>query len=118
MTRMAYMSRRFSNLIIVSNATSVILYATGTLLKHKSDNQTDTRELIVKMELPFEIESTSVYIIVLIIQFVHQTSTASMASVLNSLLIIFVSMSVYFFLLFSNVSGKYNNYDVILKTKV
>lgn len=91
MTRVAYISRRFSNFIIVSHAVSVFLYATGTLLRHRNDNQTDTRELILKMELPFAIESTSVYVAVLVTQFVHQTSAASMAGVMNSLLIILVS---------------------------
>lgn len=91
MTRIAYISRCFSNFIIISCAASVFLYATGTLLKQKGDNQTDTRELILKMELPFAIESTSVYVAVLVTQFVHQTSAASMAGVLDSLLIILVS---------------------------
>ncbi|XP_071568999.1 uncharacterized protein [Temnothorax nylanderi] len=90
MTRMAYISRRFSNFIITLYALSVFLYATGTLLRYKSNNQTDTRELILKMELPFEIKSTSVHIVVLIIQFVHQTSGASLVGVMNSLLITLV----------------------------
>ncbi|XP_072750746.1 odorant receptor Or2-like [Anoplolepis gracilipes] len=90
MTRIAYISSRLSNFIIVSSAMSVLFYATGTLLRQKTDNQTDTRELILKMELPFAIESTSVYVAVLVIQFIHQTSAASMAGVLNSLLITLV----------------------------
>ncbi|XP_072750902.1 uncharacterized protein [Anoplolepis gracilipes] len=90
MTRIAYISRWFSNSIITMYATSVLLYATGTLLRYKSSNQTDDRELLLKMELPFEIKNTLVYIVVLIIQFVHQTSTASTVGVLNSLLITLV----------------------------
>jgi ABC-type transport system involved in cytochrome bd biosynthesis fused ATPase/permease subunit len=92
MTRMACISRRYSNLIIASNAISVLLYTTGTLLKLKSDNQTYSRELFLKMELPFGIESSLIYIAVLITQFVHQTSAASIMAVLNSLLIILVSI--------------------------
>ncbi|XP_011251117.3 odorant receptor 4-like [Camponotus floridanus] len=90
MTRIAYLSRRFSNLIITMYMISVFLYATGTLLRYNSNNQTDARELILKMELPFEMKSTSVYIIVLITQFIHQMSAASTTGVLNSLLIILV----------------------------
>ncbi|EFN71823.1 Putative odorant receptor 13a [Camponotus floridanus] len=90
MTRIAYLSRRFSNLIITMYMISVFLYATGTLLRYNSNNQTDARELILKMELPFEMKSTSVYIIVLITQFIHQISAASTTGVLNSLLIILV----------------------------
>lgn len=93
MTRMAYISHRFSNFIIAVYALSVFLYATGTLMRYKSNNQTDTRELILKMELPFEIKSTSIHIAVLVTQFVHQTSAASMVGVMNSLLITLVSLS-------------------------
>ncbi|XP_025262839.1 odorant receptor 22c-like isoform X2 [Camponotus floridanus] len=90
MTRIAYISRRLSNLIIIMYAMTVFLYATSTVLRYKSTNQTDTRELILKMELPFEMKSTSVYIAVLVIQFVHQTSAASTEGVINSLLITLV----------------------------
>lgn len=106
MTRIAYLSRRFSNLIITMYMMSVFLYATGTLLRYNSNNQTDARELILKMELPFEMKSTSVYIVVLITQFIHQTSAASTTGVLNSLLIILVS---HFIIV---VSAKKHSYDI------
>lgn len=95
MNRMAYLARWFSNLTIGSHAISIFFYATGTLLRHKGSNQTDTRELILKMELPFKIESTSVYLIVLVTQFVHQISAASMVAVLNCLLLTLVSLNVF-----------------------
>jgi len=71
----------------------VFFYATGALLKQKGDNQTDARELIVKMELPFEVEmlSTPIYVTILITQFLHQSSAAAMVGVLNSFLITLVS---------------------------
>ncbi|GAB1863046.1 Odorant receptor [Camponotus japonicus] len=90
MTRIAYVSRRISNLIITLYAMTVFCYATSTVLRYKINNQTDARELIFRMELPFEIKSTSVYIIVLVTQFVYQTSAASTAGMLNSLLITLV----------------------------
>lgn len=96
MTRMAYISRRFSNFIIALYALSVFLYATGTLLRYRSSNETDTRELLLKMELPFEIKSTWVHIAVFATQYVHQTSAASMVGVMNSLLITLVSLSLIF----------------------
>jgi len=92
MTRIAYVSRRISNLIITLYAMTVFCYATSTVLRYKISNQTDARELIFRMELPFEIKSTSVYIIVLVTQFVYQTSAASTAGMLNSLLITLVRM--------------------------
>jgi len=91
MTKIAYVSRWVSNVIIFSHMMSVFLYAIGTLMKIKNENQTNARELIIKMEIPFEIESTSVHIAVLVTQFIHQTSAAGMVGVLNSLLIILVS---------------------------
>lgn len=101
MTRMTYISCWFSNFLINNlialYALSVFLYATGTLLRYKSNNQTDTRKLILKMELPFEIKSTSVHTVVLITQYI-QTSAASMVGVMNSLLTSLVSLT--FFLKF------------------
>lgn len=91
MTRMAYISCWSSNLIISSNAMSVLFYAIGTLLKYESDNQTDARELLLKMELPFGVENMPVYIAVCATQFIHQTSAASMVGVLNSFLLTLVS---------------------------
>lgn len=96
MTKMAYISRRFSNLIIACNATSVVFYATGTLLRHRSGNQTDARELLLIMELPFTIDNASVYVAILVTQFIHQTSAASMAGVLDCLLITLVSVNALF----------------------
>ncbi|XP_011251206.2 odorant receptor 13a-like [Camponotus floridanus] len=87
MARVAYFCYRLSNLIITIYAMSVFVYASGALIRYKSSNQTDARELLVKMELPFEIKSTSIYIAILITQFIHQMSTASTEGVLNSLLI-------------------------------
>lgn len=94
MTRIVYVSRWLSNVIICSHMMSVFLYAIGTIMKIKNENQTDVRELIIKMEIPFEIKSTPVHVAVLVMQFIHQTSAAGMVGVLNSLLIILVSLSV------------------------
>ncbi|XP_020289113.1 odorant receptor 22c-like [Pseudomyrmex gracilis] len=90
MTRIADISRRFSNLIIVCNAMSVFLYATGTFFSHRHNNQTDTRELLVKMEIPITIDNILVYVAILVTQFIQQTSAASVAGVLDCLLITLV----------------------------
>lgn len=94
MTRIAYVCRWVSNIVIFSHMMSVFLYAAGTIMKIKSENQTENRELLVKMEIPFEIESTSVHVAVLVTQFIHQTTAAGMVGVVNCLLIILVSSSV------------------------
>ncbi|XP_020289114.1 odorant receptor 22c-like [Pseudomyrmex gracilis] len=90
MTRMSHISRRFSNLIITCNATSVVFYAIGTLLRHTSGNETDARELLLKMELPFEIDNVLVYVAILVTQFIHQTSAASITCVFSCVLITLV----------------------------
>ncbi|XP_011694668.1 PREDICTED: uncharacterized protein LOC105454037 [Wasmannia auropunctata] len=90
MTRIAYVCRWVCNVIIFSHMMSVFLYAVGTLMKIKNENQTEARELLIKMEIPFAIESTSVHVAVLITQFIHQVTAAAMVGVVNSLLIILV----------------------------
>lgn len=93
MNRISFISRWLPNLIISLHAMSVVLYAIGTLLKYKSSNQTDAQELLLKMELPFKIESTSVYLTVFVTQFIHQTSAASMVGVINCFLLTLVSFT-------------------------
>ncbi|XP_014483809.1 PREDICTED: odorant receptor 13a-like [Dinoponera quadriceps] len=90
MTRMAFAARRFSNLIIASGATSVLFYATGTLMLRKNDNRTVDRELFLKMDLPFDIENGSVYVAVLVTQFIHQMSAAGILAMLDALLLTLV----------------------------
>ncbi|XP_012526719.1 odorant receptor 22c [Monomorium pharaonis] len=90
MIKVAHSCRWVCNVIIFSHMMSVFLYAIGTLMKIKNENQTEARELIIKMEIPFEIDSTLVHVAVLLTQFIHQTSAAGMVGVLNSFLIILV----------------------------
>lgn len=113
MHRMAFISRWFSNLIIGSYAMSVVLYATGTLLRDKSSNQTDVRELLLKMELPFKIESTSLYLMILVTQFVHQVSAASLVAALNCLLLTLVSLN----MIFLKITKK-NYYNIISRKTI
>lgn len=68
------------------------------------------------MEIPFKIESTSVHIAVLVTQFIHQTSAAGMVGVVNSLLIILVSLSISSWFVY--IPGTENNYDIILRQKI
>ncbi|XP_011694599.1 PREDICTED: odorant receptor 13a-like [Wasmannia auropunctata] len=90
MARIAYVCRWVCNIIICSHMTSAFFYAAGTLMKMKNENQTEARELLVKMEIPFAIESTSVHVAVFIIQFIHLLIAAAVLGVMNSLLIILV----------------------------
>lgn len=95
MNRTAFISRWLCNVIISLHSLSVLFYATGSLLRHKSSNQTDVREFLLKMELPFKLESTSVYLTVLLTQFVHQISAAIIMGVINCLLLTLVSLNIF-----------------------
>lgn len=77
---------------------SVFLYGTGVLVA--SPDETDeidevdelpTRELILKMELPFETNTSPVYEIVMVTQFIHQVAAAAIVGVLNALIVSLVS---------------------------
>jgi len=101
MIRMTYMSRRICNLIIISYTFGATVHAAGTLLKRKTDNQTDAKELNAKMELPFEMESTSVYIhghyiVIFVLQIFYEAFGAFMAGVMDSTLIILVRQCFFF----------------------
>lgn len=78
---------------------SVFLYGTGVLVAHPDepdeiDEELDgmpTRELFLKMELPFESNASPVYEVVMIVQFFHQLAAATIVGVLNALIVSLVS---------------------------
>lgn len=95
MSRTTDVSHRFSNLIIGLYSTSVFIYGTGVLVAHpdESDEQltVPARELFLKMELPFESSASPAYELVMITQFFHQLSAATIVGVLNALIVSLVS---------------------------
>ncbi|XP_067206876.1 odorant receptor 10-like [Linepithema humile] len=94
MTKTTYVSHRSSNLIIGLYSMSVILYGTGVLVARPDDPddvdeqfEIPERELFLKMELPFESNTSPVYEIVMITQFFHQLAAATIVGVLNALIV-------------------------------
>lgn len=77
---------------------SVILYCTGVLVARPDDLddideqfEISERELFLKMKLPFESNTSPAYEIVMITQFFHQLSAATIVGVLNALIVSLVS---------------------------
>ncbi|XP_020289111.1 odorant receptor 4-like [Pseudomyrmex gracilis] len=91
MSRTVYISHRSSNVIIGLYPMSVFLYGTGVLVASpdevKEVDEPQTRELILKMELPFETNTSPVYEIVMVTQFIHQVAAAALVGVLNALIV-------------------------------
>ncbi|EZA57546.1 ObirOr5-V17 [Ooceraea biroi] len=95
MSRTVYVSHRSSNLIIGLYSMSVILYGTGVLIAHSDEPEDElneqlavpTRELFLKMELPFESNASPVYEVVMVTQFFHQLAAATIVGVLNALIV-------------------------------
>ena len=95
MSRTTDVSHRSSNLIIGLYSMSVFIYGTGVLVAHpdESDEQlaVQARELFLKMELPFESNASPTYELVMITQFFHQLSAATIVGVINALIVSLVS---------------------------
>ncbi|KAG5326914.1 OR67C protein, partial [Acromyrmex heyeri] len=91
MSRTTDVSHRSSNLIIGLYSMSVFIYGTGVLVAHsdESDEQlaVQARELFLKMELPFESNASPTYELVMITQFFHQLSAATIVGVINALIV-------------------------------
>lgn len=93
MINVANMSHRFSNLIIGLHSVAVLFYCIGVVALRGNDaDQSDVeRELFLKMDLPFESNASPVYELVMITQFLHQMTSATVIGVLSALLVTLVS---------------------------
>ncbi|KAH0956772.1 OrV12 [Eciton burchellii] len=98
MSRTIYVSHRSSNFIIGLYSMSVFLYGIGVLIAHLDESEDEfneqlersgvpTRELFLKMELPFESNASPVYEVVMVTQFFHQLAAATIVGVLNALIV-------------------------------
>lgn len=93
MSSVANLSHRFSNLIIGLHSTAVLFYGIGVVALRNNDIGDDAadRELFLKMELPFESSTSPIYEVVMITQFLHQMTAATVVGVLSALLVTLVS---------------------------
>ncbi|GAB1863052.1 Odorant receptor [Camponotus japonicus] len=86
----ARLSYRFSNWIIGLQMTAIALYSCGVLAVNASDVQrmnVSAREHILKMKLPFKVNTFPVYTLVTIFEFFHLVMCGWAISVINSLIV-------------------------------
>lgn len=94
MTSKAYLAHRSSRSIIGLQVVAVFFYTYGVLAANAGDPdrwEPYARELILKMDFPFNISTNSIYTGVTIVQFVHLMLVACGITVINSLLVTLVS---------------------------
>lgn len=97
-TNKARLSYRFSNWIIGLQMTAITLYSCGVLAVNAGDVQrmnVSAREHILKMKLPFKVNTFPVYTLVTIFEFFHLAMCGWAISVINSLIITLVSLRHY-----------------------
>ncbi|XP_011688858.1 PREDICTED: odorant receptor 13a-like [Wasmannia auropunctata] len=91
MSSVANLSHRFSNLIIGLHSSAVLFYCIGVVAL-RSDDAADpaNRELIVKIDLPFESGTSPMYEVVMTTQFLQVITAAGVIGVFNALLVTLV----------------------------
>ncbi|XP_011155595.2 odorant receptor 82a [Solenopsis invicta] len=82
----AVLAHRCSKLTIGVYSTAVLLYSTASINFRKQSNDS-CRELLIKMELPFNFCESPVYEIVMWVQFVHLMAVASSIGMLDGLMV-------------------------------
>jgi len=86
----AILAHRCSKLTVGVYLTAVLLYSTASINFRKYTDE-DCRELLIKMELPFEFCESPIYEIVACVQFVQLMAIASAIGMLDALIITLVS---------------------------
>ena len=98
----AVLAHRCSKVTIGVYSTAVLLYSTASINFRKQTNG-NCRELLIKMELPFEFCNSPIYEIVECVQFVHLMAVASVIGMLDAFIVTLVSATnnaIIFFLVF------------------
>ncbi|XP_024891684.1 uncharacterized protein LOC112467328 [Temnothorax curvispinosus] len=84
----AKLSHRFSNWIIGLQLTAIVLYSCGVLAVNTGDVQrmnVSARDHILKIKLPFEVDTSPIYVLVTILEFLHLAMCG--ISMINSLIV-------------------------------
>ncbi|XP_043800866.1 odorant receptor 22c-like, partial [Apis laboriosa] len=88
-SKTAYLSYRLTSIIMCTCVASTVCYAIGIFL-HQEVNVTKSRELLLKMDLPFDTNKSPIYEFVIIIQYFYQVSSAFMFGVFAAFLLMIV----------------------------
>lgn len=91
-SKTAYLSYRLTSIVMCTCVTSTVCYAIGIFL-HQEVNVTKSRELLLKMDLPFDTNKSPIYEFVIIIQYFYQVSSAFMFGVFTAFLLMIVSIN-------------------------
>lgn len=95
-TNRAKLSHRFSHWIIGLQLIAIVLYTCGVLAVNAGEVQrmnVSAREHILKMNLPFRVSTSPVYVLITILEFIHLAMCACGISLVNSLIVTLVSSS-------------------------
>lgn len=93
-------SHRFSNAIIGLHTADVVTYSFDVISSNaEGDNfntsTTPVRSLILRMDFPFDINSSPLLELVIIAQFFHLLAQACVIDMLNALIMMLVSPKIY-----------------------
>lgn len=94
MTKTADVARRTSSLIVGVQVVAIILYCSGVFAANANspdELEPHERELILKMDLPFNISTNFIYTVVSVVQFYHLLFVGGGITIINSLLVTLVS---------------------------
>ena len=91
-SKTAYLSYRLTSTIICTCVASTVCYAIG-IFSHQEVNVTSSRELLLKMNLPFDTNKSPIYEFVVIIQYFYQVSAAFVFGVFAAFLLMIVSIN-------------------------
>lgn len=91
----ANLSRRFNNGTVILYTIAVMFHVSNVFMNDSDDKKTSntsTQPLVMNMDLPFALDQTLVYKLVIIIQLIHLMLCAYINGLLNILLINLVSV--------------------------
>ncbi|CAL7941817.1 unnamed protein product [Xylocopa violacea] len=84
-----HLSYRLTSYVIYMYFADVVLYMVGVFMP-QGTNSTISRELLLKMDLPFDTSESPIYELVVGVQLIYQTTTAYMFGVFTALLLMVV----------------------------
>ncbi|KAF3054417.1 Odorant receptor 066 [Nylanderia fulva] len=87
MTYYANLSRRLNNGTIVIYTMSILFNCSNLFANDEKASNSSTKPLILTMDLPFDLNQTLIYWLIIIIQFFHLMLSANVHGMLNTLLI-------------------------------
>lgn len=96
MTSMADLARRFSNMVLAINAVGAFFLSIGEHLFQSMGDanraSNSSRELPIKMQLPFEVGESPIFECFLVGQFIYDLIIAFVVGMMNALLVTLVSL--------------------------